>query len=206
MTRHSRAGKRLLRMAAGIAFAAGLAAIDVAPVAADCDGPVPSFREHARQATRVVIGKVVAVDLAAPWTDSDGRSSRFTLEVQHVLRGPREPSLTLRDLEYLGCADHIITARPGDQIALALDAIGFSPPMRFNTVAWVDGQPFGEGVERITVREAYLLLGVPLPEEQVPPAATSDRPIPLAVLALVPLAAVVTVVAFRGGRSRRRRP
>ena len=118
-------------------------------------------------------------------TDSDGRSSRFTLEVQHVLRGPREPSLTLRDLEYLGCADHIITARPGDQIALALDAIGFSPPMRFDTVAWVDGQPFAKASSGSPLR------GVPAPgcaaaRGAYAPAATSDRPIPLAVLARAP--------------------
>ena len=142
-------------------LAAGLAVAGATPAFAACDGPVLSFHDYATSAARSVIGDVIAVDPGAPWTDEQGRSSRFTLRVRYVLRGQADAVLTLRDLAFQPCTDHIIIARKGDRIALALGASGFSPKTTFDTVAWIRGTPPDfAGIERITVAEALALVGL----------------------------------------------
>jgi hypothetical protein len=169
-----------------------LAAMAAGPVAADCDGFVPPFREHATAARRIVIGDVIAVDPSAPWRDDQGRSSRFTLRVRYVLRGQADSVISLRDLPFLPCADHVIEARKGDRIALALNASGFTPRITFNTAAWIKGTPPDGGYERISVRDTFVLLDMKPPDTSIAAAGIED-PFPLAGLTVL-LAGVATAV------------
>ena len=176
---------------AAAALALGFSVVGPAPAAASCDGPVPSFREHATSAARIVIGDVIAVDDRAPWGDDLGRSSRFTLRVHFVLRGRAPSVMHLRDRAFLPCPDHIIVARKDDRIALALGATGFSPKITFDTVAWIRGiPPAFAGIERITVAQAFALVGLAPPE-----TAMASQPIE----PVVPLeSAAVLLVGLAG--------
>ncbi len=153
-----------LGTAATLALAAAL--LSAPGVLAECDGPVPSFREHATSADRVVIGRVTAVDAGSPWRDEQGAFSRFTLRVQHAVRGPFESTMTLRDLAYLECSDHILMARKGDRIALALGISAFG--QRINTAAWIDGPPF-PFAERISEPEVFALFRLRPPDTSTTP-------------------------------------
>ncbi len=165
-----------------------LASLTAPSADADCDGPVPSFREHAAKAERVVIGDVVDVDLTANWTDDEGRSSHFVMNVKYVLRGAPEPTMIFQDLEFLPCADHIVIARKGDRIALAMGITAFDPPFTFSTVAWVEGTPPDfVGIERTTVRDAFLLLALDPPADEVA-LQPVDEPVPVGAIAVVVIA------------------
>jgi hypothetical protein len=191
--------QRLVTLAAATTLALGLAALGATPVAADCDGPVPSFRAYAGSADRIVIGDVIAVDPTAPWTDDQGRSSRFTLRVRYVLRGHADAVMTLRDLAFLPCADHIIIAREGDRIALALGATGFEPKITFDTVAWIRGTPpnFFDSIERITVAEVFSLVGKTAPDTST--TALPDEPSPIGGIAVLLAGFVGGVIGWRRG-------
>jgi hypothetical protein len=168
------ATRRLASVVGGTAVAILAAVATPSMVLADCDGSVLPFREFAPTAERIVIGEVVAVDPGAPWVDAEGRSSRFTLRVEHVLRGPAADVLPLRDLAFLQCADHIILARKGDRIALAERASNPLLDFKFDTVAWIKGTPWRDDVERISVAEAFSLIGLPLPETSTGSAGSSS--------------------------------
>lgn len=194
--------QRLVTLTAATTLALGLAAVGATPVVADCDGPVPSFRDYAGSADRIVIGDVTAVDPTAPWTDDQGRSSRFTLRVRYVLRGQADAVMTLRDLAFLPCADHIIIAREGDRIALALGATGFE--MTFDTVAWIRGTPpdFFDSIERITVAEVFSLVGTTAPDTAI--AVLPDEPSsPIGGIAVLLAGFVGGVIGWRRGVTNR---
>jgi hypothetical protein len=134
------------------------------PVSADCDGPVPPFREYATDASRVVIGDVTAVDLNSPWQDGEGGSSRFTLRVRHVIRGSADALMTFRDVPYLPCSDHIFVVHEGDRIALALGITGTAiPGETINTAAWIRGTPWGDS-EQISIAGVFDLFGLAMPD------------------------------------------
>ena len=151
--------------------AAALTATTARPVMASCDGPVPSFRQFAATSPRILIGRVTAVDSTAQWRDEEGRSSRFTLLVEYVVRGESSPLIDVRDAAFLACADHIIIARVGDRIALAFDVPGLLGDESVSTIpAWVSGTPMQwGGAETITVREVFALAG-----KAVPPATSTE--------------------------------
>jgi hypothetical protein len=155
--------------------AAALTAAIARPVLASCDGPVPSFRQFAATSPRILIGRVTAVDPVAQWRDDEGRSSRFTLDVEYVVRGESSPVIDVRDEAFLGCADHIIIARVGDQIALAFDVPGLMGDETVNTIpAWISGTPMQwGGAETITVREVFSLVGMAVPPVTSTEAARS---------------------------------
>jgi hypothetical protein len=150
---------------------AALAATTARPVIASCDGPVPSFRQFAATSPRILIGRVTAVDSTAEWRDDEGRSSRFTLNVEYVVRGESSPVIDVRDAAFLPCADHIIIARVGDQIALAFDVPGLMGDESVSTIpAWINGTPMPwGGAETISVREVFSLVG-----KAVPPATSTE--------------------------------
>jgi MYXO-CTERM domain-containing protein len=164
-------GKWMALGAFAVFAAAGLTAATARPVSASCDGPIPSFREFAAAASRIVIGRVTAVDSTAPWRDDEGRSSRFTLRIDYVVRGESPATMEVRDAAFLGCADHIVIARVGDEIALAFDVPGLLGEGSLSTIpAWVKGTPMEwGGAETITVREVFSLVG-----KTVPPATSTD--------------------------------
>lgn len=172
---HRRVLDRAIRVAALPALA-GVWLIAVAgPVAAECDGPIPSFRAVVGTAKRVIIGEVVAVhpsELTAEGTD--GRSSRFTLRVTDVPRGRAPKAMEIVDLPTQPCAS-IVVARVGDRLAIAHDAIDFEPPIRVNTAAWLRGVPPGSefdllsAFESTTRAEVYALLGLEPPDTSVAP-------------------------------------
>jgi len=163
-----RRSRAVTPLAAAAVLALGVALVGAPGVSADCDGPVPSFREHATSADRVVIGDVIAVDGTSRWRDDNGGASRFTLRVRYVLRGPFERTMELRDLAYLPCADHILIARKGDRIAIALGASAFTPRIDFDTAAWIRGTPYPFS-ERITVAGAFSLFGLHPPDTSTVP-------------------------------------
>jgi hypothetical protein len=150
-------------------------------VSAECDGPIPSFRAATATAQRIVVGNVVGVAPGGLSDGADGRSSRFTLAVLHVLRGEAPHIMEIRDLATQPCAP-VVVARIGDQIAIAFDAVDFDPPLRVNTVAWIAGAPAFDSIERVTVAEAFELAGIEVqgPLEPVPPA-DDDWPVLLIV-------------------------
>jgi hypothetical protein len=166
---------RAIRVAALPALAGVWLIAGAGPVAAECDGPIPSFRAVVGTAKRVIIGEVVAVhpsELTAEGTD--GRSSRFTLRVTDVPRGRAPETMEIVDLPTQPCAGHVV-ARVGDRLAIAFDAIDFEPPIRLNTAAWLRGVPPSSEFdlmtefESTTREEVYALLGLEPPDTSVAP-------------------------------------
>jgi hypothetical protein len=156
-------------------LAIGLGAIGPSTVHAECDGPATSFREKAPGAPTVVIGSVTAIDpnRIVPDDDDPGRSSGFSLTVDYVLLGTAPETLRLEDLASGPCSG-LVTVRPGDRLAVAL---GLSDRLLFGertwaAVAWVQGGPHDyEGIERITLGEAFRLLGLQPPETSTDPTS-----------------------------------
>ncbi len=105
--------------------------------------------------------------------------------------------MTLRDLAFLPCPDHIIMARQGDRIALALGATVGSNPTTFDTVAWIRGTPPDfAGIERITVAEAFSLVGKTPPDTATaapPPGST----LPIGGMAVLLAGLMGGVIAWR---------
>jgi len=168
---------RAVRVAALPALVGAWLIAGAAPVAAECDGPIPSFRAVAATAKRVVIGEVVAVHPSELTAEgADGRSSRFTLRVTDVPRGRAPKMMDIDDLPTQPCAGHVV-ARAGDRLAIAFDAIDFEPPVRVNTAAWIRGVPPGSefdllsAFETTTRAEVYGLLGLEPPDTSAAPAS-----------------------------------
>ena len=178
---HPRSLDRAIRVAALPALVGAWLIAGPGPVAAECDGPIPSFRAVVGTAKRVVIGEVVAVHPSELTAEAaDGRSSRFTLRVMDVPRGRAPKMMEIDDLPTQPCAGHVI-ARAGDRLAIAFDAIDFEPPMRVNTAAWLRGVPPGSefdllsAFESTTRAEVYRLLGIEPPDTSVAPV-TDNAP------------------------------
>lgn len=205
---HRRSLDRAIHVAALPALVGAWLIAGAAPVAAECDGPIPSFRSVAATAKRVVIGEVVAVHPSELTVEgADGRSSRFTLRVTDVPRGGAPKTMEIDDLPTQPCAS-IVVARVGDRLAIAFDAIDFEPPMRVNTAAWIRGVPPGtefdliSAFESTTRAEVYALLGLEPPDTSVAPVSDeAPRGQPWWLLVA---AAVAGGVAGWHGSSRRR--
>lgn len=189
---------QLARFATAAALAIGLLTTVAPPVFAECDGPVPSFREKATSADTVVIGDVTSVDLTSGWRDGLGGSSRFTLRVRYEVVGTAGPTMRVQNLRYLPCADHVLTARPGDTIALALGLRRAGAEGDFATAAWLRGSGAGE---KITLSQVYALFGLRVPDTATAPVAVGQSGVASAFLAT---AGVLGVLAF-AWRTRRRR-
>ncbi len=67
----------------------------------------------------------------------------------------------------------MIVARKGDRIAVAFDALDYTPPIRVNAVAWIRGTPQAEGMETITEAGLFRRLGLQAPDTAI---AVLDRP------------------------------
>jgi hypothetical protein len=195
----ARSGAARGLMATAIAF--GVLGLSPIRVAAECDGPVPSFREALATADRVVIGDVVAVHDGGLMeaSTSDGWSSRFTLLTRSTPVGAPRKTVEIDDLPTQPCAAGV-QARKGDRIAIAFDATAFEPPIQVNTVAWIRGTaPDYVGVERITTAEVYRLLGLTPPET----ATLTDRPsgdIPIGLFVALVAGALGAVLSMRRSR------
>ena len=179
----------------------GLAAGSL-PVAAECDGPIPSFRDALETATRVVIGDVIAVHRGGIF-EEDGAgalSSRFTVRVRFTPVGEAPETMEIADLPTQPCAT-VVMARKGDRIALAFDATDFTPPIHVNTVAWIRGAPPDvAGAETITTAEVFRLLNLAEPD-----TATADDhwATDAPILALIGVAAAALAGVLAGRRPRR---
>lgn len=189
--------RRLL--AASIAL--GALAVGPLQVAAECDGPVPSFRDALATAKRVVIGDVIEVregglvEAAA----SDGWSSRFTLRVRYTPVGEAQQTMEIRDLPTQPCAG-VIQAREGDRVALAFEATDFSPPIQVNTVAWIRGTPWDYiGVETITVAEVFRWLDLTPPDTATLPEEP-PRELPVGLLVALATGALAGRAVWRRRR------
>ncbi len=175
---------------AAATLAMGALAIGGSPVAAECSGSPPSFRDALSTAERIVVGDVVALSdggLAEPRPNRQS-SSRFTLRIRYVLRGQAPAVIKIRDFVTQPCAG-VIVAREGDRIVVAFDALDYTPPIRVNAVAWIRGTPSGEGNETITVAGLFRRLGLPAPDTAIatpraPDDAPSSEPALLAVAGL----------------------
>ncbi len=177
---------RRWRLALVAIVAVAALSVAVAPVAAECDGPYPSFREALPTAQRVVIGDVIAVHSGGSWSPAafGGLSSRFTLRVRYVPRGSAPAQMEIVDLPTQPCAEMVIV-REGDRIALLFDGTAFTPPVQVNVAAWIRGTPQDfPGVETTSVREVYRLLGLDPPDTSTaPPGSPQDAGFPLVFLA-----------------------
>jgi hypothetical protein len=71
--------------------------------------------------------------------------------------------MDIRNLVTQPCAGSIV-ARPGDRIAIAFDAIDFTPPMVVNSAAWIRGESWGDSYERIAETEVFERLGLDAPD------------------------------------------
>jgi hypothetical protein len=176
----------IVRAALSLAMGTIAVAVSPLPAAAECDGPVPSFREALASARRVVIGDVIGVSNGGgvnPATN-DGWSSRFTLEVLYTPVGGAPPTMEIDDLPTQPCAG-VVQVRRGDRIALALDATAFTPRMRVNTVAWIRGtRPHTVGIERITTAEVFRLLGMNIPDTATLPDQPGNDAVRLLIAAI----------------------
>lgn len=180
------------------------------PVRADCDGPFPEFGDLVRSAKTIVIGDVVAIERGGAWDPLDeGVSSRFSLQIAHVVRGSSHPVVRIDDMPTTRCAS-VIGARLGDRIALAVDGSAFDRSDGVNMVAWIDAVPppgFGpraaNPADTFSVEDVFALVGRELPAPQsaegAPAEATSSPLTVLGVLA-VSLVGVVVVAALLGRR------
>jgi len=184
-----------------VVFAIGLAMLGSTYASAECDGPAVSFAERAGEAPLVVIGDVISIDPAASVSDELGRSSRFTIEVLHVLRGEAVTSIVVDDEPTGPCSGYVL-ARRGDRLALA---VGLTNRLHFDfswsAVAWIRGLPLDyEGIERTTVAGAFRALGLQAPDTAT--VATSDSMLPMihALIALIALVAASTAAATVWGR------
>jgi hypothetical protein len=205
MSRHRRL--KAAPLGAAALLAVGVIASTAGPVAAECDGPPPSFRDYAPHAARVVIGDVAAVD-PTKRTDDDGRSSWFSFRVRYVLRGEAPSLMTIRGLSFLECADHLIWARPGDRLALATGITAFNPPMTFSTAAWIKGMPPLADFERMTTREVFEVLGLAPPDTSTGSSTPPEDSLPWPALGGALLAGVGAVAISRRrstGMTRHRR-
>jgi hypothetical protein len=200
--------RRIARLSVASAIALTVLATGGAPTLAECDGPVPSFRKAIATAQRIVIGDVVNVRRSGSLEPrSDGRSSRFALRVRFVLRGEAPIHMDIRDLQMQPCAGAVI-ARTGDRIAIAFDAVDFTPAIGVNAVAWIRGTAPTEDYERITQTEVFELLGLDAPDTAV---AMTDPPASAPPLGLLPVGVpglVGLVLGWRrvGSRQRIQRP
>ncbi len=179
-----------------------------APVAAECDGPYPSFRTALGTAQRVVIGDVVAVRKGGGWDPAKGRgeASRFTLEVRFVPRGTAPAQMEITDLPTQPCASMVLV-HEGDRIALLFGGTDFTPPVTVNVAAWIQGTPQDyPGVETITVAEIYRLLGLDPPDTSTAPADPADRSDAGFLLRIAALAAGLLAGWQRFARRDRGRP
>lgn len=193
---------------AAVVLAGMLAVVQTTTVAAECDGPFPSFRKVAVTAELVVIGDVVGIERGGAWDPAEnGVSSVFALQLRHVLRGEAPALMQFRDLPTQPCAS-VVGVRLGDRIALAIGGSDFSPPVEANMVAWIERAPppgfTGDVISEadvFTEAEVFSLLGVELPSEQAPPVEAPpglEAQIPILVI----LAAAMAVAI--GWRMRRR--
>lgn len=181
------------RLVAAAIFAIGVLAVDAGSVAAECQGSPPSFRDALSTAERIVVGDVVALrdgGLAEPRPNRPS-SSRFTLRIRYVLRGQAPAVVQIRDLVAQPCAG-VIVARKGDRIAIAFDALDYTPPIRVNAVAWIRGTP-ELGNETITEMGLFRRLGLQAPDTAIvtphpPKNAPVSEPAFLAVAGLLGLA------------------
>ena len=174
--------------------------------AAECDGPLPPFRDALPTADRVIIGEVVATRTGGMVVrDADGRgSSRFTVRVELTPRGASDRVIEIKDLPTQPCASFAY-AHLGDRIAIGFGATAFTPQVDVNVIAWLDGRPMDYiGVETTTVAAIYRRLGL-----EVPDTSTAQRESPAQPSWIVPLllaaGSLGGVAAFRrSGRSLRR--
>jgi hypothetical protein len=181
--------KRLLG-AAIAPFALSLLA--AGPAAAECDGPVPSFREAIPTARTIFVGDVTALH-ASPWNGDDGRSTRFTVRVLWLLRGTASSSKEIRDLDPIGCNSYI-RARVGDRIAFALHATGSRIPHVYSTVALVQGDPPKmTGLESISLADVFRLARRSPPDTATEARSRRDPPLLPVVAGLVTLLVVLNV-------------
>jgi hypothetical protein len=195
----------LVRVAVLAACLAALTASGRAEVvAAECDGPYPSFANAAPSASRVLIGQIIAIDPGpeAP-LDEAGRTSRFVLRGWSVLEDDRLVEERVEDLQSQPCAGYVV-GRVGDAIALAIDGRDFEPPQVVNAVAWVQGAPPQLiGIESVTVADVYALVGRPMPDPLPIASAgpTSSPALPLLIGAgSIALILAGAFVLFRASR------
>jgi hypothetical protein len=192
---------RIVRLLLATAIASIALATGPLHVAAECDGPVPSFRKALATAKRVVIGDVIAVRDGGlvESASSDGWSSRFTLRVRYTPVGEAPTTMQVSDLLIQPCVGEVL-ARKGDRIALALDATDFTPPMQVNTVAWIRGTPlYFDGVETITTNEVFRLLDLAAPDTST---LAEQRPqeFPLDLLIAVVAGLIAGALTWRRSR------
>lgn len=158
-----------------LAIVLGGLVVAAPPAAAECDGPLPPFRQALPTADRVVIGEVIATRRGGIILhDAGGRgSSRFTLRVELTPRGTSERVIEIRDLPTQPCA-MAAYAHVGDRIAIGFGATAFTPQTDVNVIAWLGGRPMDYiGVEATTVAAIYRRLGLDLPDTST---ATPESP------------------------------
>lgn len=199
---------RMTAVVAAVVLAVALGTASAPSVAAECDGPFPSFAKVATTARVIVTGDVVAVERGGAWDPIDsGVSSVFTLQLRHVVRGEAPAIMQFRDLQTQPCAA-VVGVRLGDRIALAIDGVDFTPPVKSNMVAWIGAPPppiFGGGgmsqAEVLTEEAVFALVGLEFPATEPAPVSSSKDGSPLLLFAMV----VVAVAAFVFWRVRVRR-
>lgn len=197
MIARTRPGSRLGIVVVAVIGWLAVTSVQPPTVSAECDGSIPSFRRFASSAEQVVIGDVTEADLTAPFTDQEGRSARFTLHVLRTVRGDAALDMSLTDLPFLTCADHLIRAGVGDRIALALAVEGIEPGVTLSTIAWIhaNGPVSFTGAEHLTVAEVVASADHPTPDTSIeviapPRPSTGDG---VGVLVVVGIVAGVAI-------------
>ncbi len=186
-----RVGSRpLWRLMVAATLAIGALAVGGSPVAAECTGSSPSFRDALSTADRIVVGDVVALH---HWRVGRAATQPAVVESVHppdplraAWTGPgghpdprsRGSAVCRRDRRARGRQDRRGVRCPGLHPADPGQRGGLDP-----------GTPSGEGNETITEAGLFRRLGLPAPDTAIatpraPEAAPSSEPALLAVAGL----------------------
>ena len=203
--------KHFVRLAAAASiWTASLLSLPTAALA-ECDGPIPDFRDVVPTAARVFIGDVTSVDDP----DVSGFASRFIVRVRYVLRGRvHHWPLRISNVHGSPCAP-VIRASKGQRIALALD--GKRPrPYPTNSIAYISGEAPSDWIgsdPHLGADEVYRLAGVPYPTDDVAApntataadAATTSKSSSPVWLAVFTLALAISIAMWPTSDRRRAR-
>lgn len=161
----------IARILLGASLAMGTLPAVATPALAECVGQPnrwPAFEHVAPTARQVVIGTVTKTNKG----DDLEYSSTFTLEVEDVLRGTAPAVIEVDSLRSglplrgsRSCIrDAVLSAGPGNRIALAIDGKIPGTKGRLNTAAWIEGDPSNEDLRTMELNEVRQVMWLePLP-------------------------------------------
>jgi len=181
----TRLGTAAAALALAMTSAAGISTLMASPASAECTGGRwPSFTRYAPTARDVVVGTVT-------WSALPGaHATWFTLTVDETLRGGMASGDSIGfDRLHSGapepsCPDgSVMLVRPGDRLAVALDARYPGQLRRITTAASVlpsDPDDLSVGIQHLSEARVRRIVGIPAPVVPTPIPGATASPAPSA--------------------------